>query len=167
MSIVIEYSDEDIMLNVSKVGIKYDVGYSAIHGTGLFACMPIWQQHVIGYYEGDRYPDMKSLPDKGQGEKTYYWVLTTGELIDGKNDLRFANHSCNPNAESREVVVDGKIQIVIYAIKNIMPGDEITINYRLRKDKRDRKKYECLCRASNCRGTMLDVNYTRRKKKCF
>ncbi len=48
--------------------------------------------------------------------------------VDGssrRNVARYANHSCRPNAESD--VVRGKV--ILRAIKNIRPGDEITYDY--------------------------------------
>ncbi len=48
--------------------------------------------------------------------------------IDGssrRNLARWANHSCRPNAESD--VVGGKV--ILRAIRNIRPGDEITYDY--------------------------------------
>ena len=48
--------------------------------------------------------------------------------VDGssrRNVARYANHSCRPNAESD--VVKGKV--ILRAIRNIRPGDEITYDY--------------------------------------
>jgi SET domain-containing protein len=48
--------------------------------------------------------------------------------IDGSsrsNIARYANHSCRPNAEADLV----KGQLMLRAIKNIKPGDEITYDY--------------------------------------
>ena len=48
--------------------------------------------------------------------------------IDGssrRNVARYINHSCKPNAESD---VKGH-KVIITAIKNIYPGDEITYSY--------------------------------------
>mgnify|MGYP003577689968 CR=1 FL=1 len=59
----------------------------------------------------------------------YMYELNSRWAIDGssrRNLGRYANHSCRPNAESD--VIRGK-KIIIRAIRNIQPGDEITYDY--------------------------------------
>jgi len=89
---------------------------SEIHGTGLFAKKPIKKGEHIGTYEG---PEVK---------KNGTYVLWVYEEDDnpigrnGKNLLRYLNHSVAGNAE-----FDG---FDLYALKKIKPHDEITFDYK-------------------------------------
>lgn len=56
----------------------------------------------------------------------------------------YINHSCNPNAG-----LDG--QIVLVALRDIMPGEEICIDYAM-CDGSPYDEFECQCGAANCRG---------------
>jgi SET domain-containing protein len=47
--------------------------------------------------------------------------------------------------------VDNEKKIVIYAAKDIEPGDEITYDYKFPLED---DKIPCLCGAPNCRGTL-------------
>jgi len=52
------------------------------------------------------------------------WVIDEDDRetgIEGKNELRFLNHSSEPNAEF--------IGLELHAIRNIQPGSEVTIHY--------------------------------------
>ena len=58
----------------------------------------------------------------------YLYEINSRWTIDGtsrKNLARYANHSCRPNAKSHTV----GHKIILRAIKNINPGDEITYSY--------------------------------------
>jgi SET domain-containing protein len=59
----------------------------------------------------------------------YLFEVDETYTIDGSpryNTARYINHSCRPNCEV-EIDKDGKI--LIMAIKNIKPGDELTYDY--------------------------------------
>lgn len=89
------------------------------------------------------------------GAPTYYWILPDGRVIDGQNDFRFMNHSCDPNAVATEEVVNGVVQIVFRTLKKVPAGSELLLDYQLQKSKGDRHRYVCSCGARKCRGTML------------
>lgn len=92
------------------------VARSTIHGRGLFAAEPLAAGQLIGIYEG------REVTEDGphvlwiEGDKKDSW---TG--YDGKNEMRFMNHSDAPTAE-----MDG---LNCYALDKIAPGTEITIDY--------------------------------------
>ena len=48
----------------------------------------------------------------------------------------------------------------VYAIRPIKAGEELSYDYGLvidaRRTSKLKKEYACLCRANNCRGTMLN-----------
>lgn len=61
------------------------------------------------------------------------------------NDMRFINHSCNPNTYLRVM----KNRVEFYALKNIKKGDELSCDYG---ETHHDGKLPCRCGAKNCRG---------------
>lgn len=101
---------------------KYDdnpmayVGDSPIHGKGLFARKPIAHEAFIGTYEGP------ATQKDGMhvlwlfNEETDQW-----EGINGRNEMRFLNHSKSPNADWWDND--------LYALRDIEADEEITFDY--------------------------------------
>lgn len=88
---------------------------SPIHGRGVFARRRLRKGAYIGTFEGE--------PTERDGEHVL-WVLDEHDRevgLLGRNELRFLNHSSEPNAE-----FEGED---LYAIRNIQPGVEITFHY--------------------------------------
>ena len=56
------------------------------------------------------------------------------EVIDAKykgNRARFINHSCQPNCETQKWLIDGETCVCIFALRDILPGEELTYDYHL------------------------------------
>lgn len=101
----------------------FRVGRS-LTGLGLFATEPIKKKQFIAEYWGRKLP----TATVDQLSTRYLFEINSRWTIDGstrRNIARYINHSCRPNAEAS--VVKGRI--LIRAIKNIAPGDEITYHY--------------------------------------
>src|ERR1700743_1114706 len=123
----------------------YRVGRSRT-GLGLFATKPIKKGAKIVRYFGPLLDSKKKKDDAI--ENKYLFELTNRWTIDGSvraNIARYINHACKPNAESD--VKPRKRKVVIRAIKNIEPGDEI--NYDCGSDcfKAYLKPIGCKCDA--------------------
>jgi len=78
------------------------------------------------------------------------------------NHSRFVNHSCSPNmvaiavhTENRNILLP---RIVFFALKDIHPGEELTIDYNCAplKDLKHADLLICLCGAPNCRGYVYE-----------
>jgi SET domain-containing protein len=96
-------------------------------GLGLFATRPIRKRAIIAEYKGRLLTTKKAdvLERKGN---LYLYEINSRWTVDGtpySNIARYANHSCNPNADTRSV----KRRVFIFALRNIKPGEEITYNY--------------------------------------
>jgi hypothetical protein len=81
-------------------------------------------------------------------ENKYLFELTNRWTIDGSvraNVARYINHACKPNAESD--VKPRKRKVIIRAIKNIEPGDEINYDYGTDYFKAYLKPIGCKCGA--------------------
>ena len=102
---------------------RFRVGRSKA-GLGLFALKPIKKGSFIAYYRGR----LISNQEADELGTKYLFEINSRWTIDGSsraNIARYINHSCRPNAETDVK----KHKIIITAIKNIQPGDEITYNY--------------------------------------
>ena len=61
------------------------------------------------------------------------------------NDLRFINHSCDPNTFMRVM----KNRVEFYALRRIRKGEELSCNYG---ETHHEGTLPCRCGATNCRG---------------
>src|SRR4029079_10992657 len=105
----------------------YRIGRSRT-GLGLFATKPIKKGTPIIRYFGPLLDCKKE--DEDAIENKYLFQLTNRWTIDGsvrKNNARYINHACRPNAESDVHPI--KRKVYIRAIKNIQPGEEINYDY--------------------------------------
>lgn len=92
---------------------------------GLFAEEKIKKGELIIEYIGNVLTDkeVKNFPNN-----KYIFSVEKNFNLDGSpksNIARYANHSCNPNAESELK----KKRVFLRAIKNISKGEEITFDY--------------------------------------
>lgn len=123
----------------------YRVGRSRT-GLGLFATKPIKKGTKIIRYFG-RLLDSRKKKDDAI-ENKYLFELNDRWTIDGsirKNVARYINHACKPNAESD--VQPRKRRVIIRAIKNIEPGEEINYDYGTDYFKAYLKPIGCKCDA--------------------
>jgi hypothetical protein len=123
----------------------YRVGRSRT-GLGLFATKPIRKGSKIIRYFGPLLDSKKKKDDAI--ENKYLFELNDRWTIDGsvrKNIARYINHACKPNAESD--VKPRKRKVVIRAIKNIEPGEEINYDYGTDYFKAYLKPIGCKCAA--------------------
>jgi SET domain-containing protein len=96
------------------------VAPSSIHGEGLFATSELKAGQLVGFYEGDTVAN----DDENRDDMHILWIEEEDDYwvgYDGKNSMRFMNHSDRPNAQmhGREC----------YALIDISPRQEITIDY--------------------------------------
>lgn len=93
-------------------------------GDGLFALVPIRKGDLILEYTGERLPT--AIAD--ERDSRYLFEIDEDWTIDGsatENTARYINHSCDPNTEAE--IRDGRI--MIDCIRDIAPGEEVTIDY--------------------------------------
>jgi hypothetical protein len=116
-------------------------------GLGLFATRPIRKRSRIAEYKG-RLLTTKAADKLERSGNRYLYEINSRWTIDGtprSNVARYANHSCNPNAETTSV----KRRVFIYALRKIKPGEEITYNYGIDYLKNVIGRSNCKC--SRCR----------------
>ena len=96
-------------------------------GLGLFATASIKKGAFIVEYKGRKLTTKQADKIEARGNR-YLYEINSRWTIDGtirKNLGRYANHSCRPNAETHTI----GHKVIIRALKNIRPGEEITYNY--------------------------------------
>lgn len=105
------------MLTDDELAQLYFTKKSKIHGTGLFARESVKKGEYMGEYDG---------PEVKENGSHVLWIeedcdeeLWIGR--DGKNLLRYLNHSTKPLAEF--------IGFELFALRNIKANEEITIDY--------------------------------------
>lgn len=96
----------------------YEVRKSPLHGKGLFARRKIAEGTVIGVYRGTRVED-----GERDGDHVLWVEQEDGGVygIDGKNELRYVNHSVDPNVEFEEAD--------LVALRDIARGEELLHHY--------------------------------------
>lgn len=159
--------------NASRNGHNYpfEVKRSGIQGQGAFAIRRIRKGQRIIEYTGKRISqeEVDAMYDDSEMDRHHTFLFSVDEntTIDASregNEARFINHSCDPNCEA----VDEDGHIFIEAIKNIQPGVELTYDYNFELDepytKELRDFYVCHCGAKSCRGTILNISPSQRKK---
>ena len=103
------------MLSDEELHQLYYKKESGIHGEGLFSREGVRKGDYMGEYDGP------TVIDNGSH---VLWIETDDEDWvgrDGRNLLRYLNHSNKPHAEF--------IEFELYALCDISPDEEITIDY--------------------------------------
>ena len=124
----------------------YRVGRSPT-GLGLFATRPIRKRSRIAEYKGPLLRTKEAEKAERSGNK-YLYEINSRWTIDGtprSNVARYANHSCNPNADTYSV----GHRVFIRALRNIKPGEEIVYDYGIDYLKNVIGRSNCRC--SRCR----------------
>jgi hypothetical protein len=119
---------------------------SPIQGKGIFARSRLPRGRKIAYFEGYE-----------TDQDTRYSLLLDGRPIEPTGELKYLNHSCNPNAYFRDRW--------LVASRDIYIGEEITIDY-FATENMVSYPFICNCGAENCRdkkkmartATPLNIN---------
>jgi SET domain-containing protein len=134
---------------------------SKIHADGCYTTKPIMKGSMVTEYTGPRITIAEADELYENSPRTYLFGLTNGtHVIDGDGVAAFINHSCDPNCEADEV--DGRV--IITAIENIAPGEEITYDYNLYDGELDDLS-PCYCAFRNCRGSMYSKKELAKRAK--
>ena len=95
------------------------------------------------------------MADRYHSDAHHYCLsLDSGTVIDGyrmANEGRFVNHSCEPNCEMQKWSVNGFYRIGLFALRDIMPGEELCYDYNFDNFNRETQQ-ECKCGSNKCRG---------------
>ncbi|XP_054909633.1 histone-lysine N-methyltransferase 2B-like isoform X2 [Poeciliopsis prolifica] len=130
---------------------------SPIHGRGLFCKRNIDAGEMVIEYAGTVIravlTDKREKYYDSKGIGCYMFRIDDFDVVDATmqgNAARFINHSCEPNCYSRVINVDGRKHIVIFALRKIYRGEELTYDYKFPIEDDD-SKLHCNCGARRCR----------------
>ena len=123
---------------------------SHINGRGCFATILFPRRKKIADYTGERITDAEANRRGARRRILRICAIDEQWSIDGSrggNGTHYINHSCEPNCFLK--ILRGHIQF--YALRDIHPGEEITLDYisTLHSDTK-----RCHCRSATCRGTI-------------
>jgi len=123
---------------------------SRIHRWGVFATEFIPARRKVIEYTGEKINRRETKRRADEREFTYLFTLNPYWTIDGAvggSGAEYINHSCDPNLVSR--IVRG--HILYLSLRDIKPGEELTIDYRFDKKV---ERVLCRCGTTKCRGTI-------------
>eukprot|EP00058_Branchiostoma_floridae_P027704 XP_002613195.1 hypothetical protein BRAFLDRAFT_278042 [Branchiostoma floridae] len=130
---------------------------SPIHGRGLFCKRNIDSGEMVIEYAGmvirSVLTDKRENYYNSKGIGCYMFRIDDYEVVDATmhgNAARFINHSCDPNCYSRVIQVEGKKHIVIFAMRKIYKGEELTYDYKFPIEDQN-SKIDCTCGSKRCR----------------
>jgi SET domain-containing protein len=143
---------------LSYLSPKAAVKDSPIHGRGLFAIGPFDPGEIVcvkGGYVFTRETLAALAPMLGPAEIQISDDLFIGphEMSQREGAMIFSNHSCEPN-----IGVQG--QIVFVALRQILPGEELTHDWATTDD--DDYTVECRCGTPTCRRTITGKDWQRK-----
>ncbi len=116
------------MMSSPPLAPGLEIRPSPIQGYGCFATQPFVLGARIGVYEGEIITWEEAMHRRRSGLGHRICDLEDGTCIDGSiggNGTEYINHSCAPNCGL--ILVKGKL--IIYALRHIVAGRELTVNY--------------------------------------
>jgi SET domain-containing protein len=133
-----------------KLARGLSIKKSGINGKGCFATIRFPRGKMIAEYTGERITDAEASRRACLRRVLRICAIDERWSLDGSrggNGTHYINHSCQPNSFMK--ILYGHIQF--YALRDIRPGEEITIDYEytLHPDSK-----RCRCGTPNCRGTI-------------
>jgi uncharacterized protein len=135
-----------------KLAPGLEIRKSAIQGSGCFAIAPFRKRRKIAEYTGERITTSEAKR-RGNRKKLRICAINSRWSLDGSrggNGTHYINHCCEPNAFMQ--ILYGHILFI--ALRDISPGEEITIDYESTLHSDDKR---CTCGAPSCRGTINKV----------
>ena len=125
------------------------VGKSGISGKGTYTLSAIPARKKIGELTGTIITEREAEELAKKTKAIALVELGNNKVLNamgtGSNEIRYINHSCNPNAYIR-VCYD---KVEFYALRNIKKNEELTADYG---ETHHEGKLKCRCGAKNCRG---------------
>lgn len=127
---------------------KLEVRRSRIYGLGCFTLVPLSARKKIALFAGELVHGRRRIEARLRNQDAIKIIRLSDDLaIDGAasgDETAFINHSCAPNAFMR-IVPGGKV--AFFALRDISPGEEVTIDYR-----DPDHPAVCRCGADECRS---------------
>ncbi|CAD6892510.1 unnamed protein product [Tilletia laevis] len=132
---------------------------SPIHDWGLYAMEQIPAGDMVIEYVGEvirqQVADEREKRYERQGQFSTYLFRVDDELVVDAtmkgNIARLMNHCCTPNCTAKILTVNGEKRIALFAKSTILPGQELTYDYKFQSTGDDADQISCLCGSPQCR----------------
>ena len=105
-------------------------------GCGIKATQSLAKGSFIFEYTGvvcSRQMYEKRMMNSYKGDIHHYCMAIDNKLVIDSHrkgsECRFVNHSCSPNCEMEKWIVDGLPRMALFALRDILPGEEICYDY--------------------------------------
>ena len=127
------------------------VSRSRIAGRGAFALKTIPAKRKLGNMAGEiiSYKEAQQRVKQQPGNVLFMVEFDHGDIaLDASadsNELRYINHSCDPNTYMRRAYQ----KVEFYTLRHVKKGEELTCDYG---ETHHDGKLPCRCGAKNCRG---------------
>lgn len=121
---------------------------SKIEGKGAFSLEEIPARKKLGNLGGEIISLREARKRASKIKRVAVVEFGDGRALDASinsNELRYINHSCQPNTFMRVIYN----QVEFYSLRMIKKGEELTCNYG---ETHHDGKLKCRCGAANCRG---------------
>ena len=131
-----------------QLNFLLEVKPSNIDGKGAFATASIPARKKIGNLGGEVISLREARKRAAQTKRVAMVEFGDGRALDASinpNELRYVNHSCQPNTYMR--VAHSKVEF--YSLRQIKKGEELTCNYG---ETHHDGKLKCRCGAKGCKG---------------
>lgn len=103
-----------------------EVKESAVHGKGLFAKESLNDGQRIIEINGDVINADECVRRENEGNVYIFWKDDDIYIDTNNSDkIRYINHSCDYNCD----VIEDSEKLILIAVKNILAGEELTIDY--------------------------------------
>lgn len=134
---------------------KTEVRDSPIHGKGLFAKYAITNREVVAVKGGHvltraQWADLEPVLGAADIQIAEDLFIAPVRQDDRHGSMLYTNHSCDPN-----LAIQG--QIVLVAMRDIAPGEELTIDWATTDD--GDYEMECRCGSARCRRTVTGKDW--------
>lgn len=143
-------------MQLSWLTSKARRGDAGPKGDGVFAVEPIAAGETVVCFGGHAcdLDELRSLPEHQrthsiQVDEALFMVCDSTS----EDDADFVNHSCEPNVGIRG-------NIVLVAMSDIAPGDEICFDYAM-SDSDDYDEFVCACGTASCRRLVTGGDWKR------
>jgi SET domain-containing protein len=130
------------------INFPLEVKASRIDGKGAYALKAIPARRKLGNMGGEIISVREARKRVKQLKRVSMVEFGDGRALDASvnpNDLRYINHSCDPNTYLR--VCYSKVEF--WSLRKIKKGEELTCDYG---ETHHDGKLPCRCGAKNCRG---------------
>lgn len=120
---------------------------SAQHGRGVFVRAPVAAGTPLLAFQGPRLR-------RSQIDPNDYHLQIGPDLYLGPSGAAddYVNHSCDPNSGFHA-------DFVLYALRDIAAGEELTWDYSCAIDEADFAGFPCACRSPRCRGVIRSFRH--------